>query len=849
MRFQCQQCGAILELDDGLPGELVQCDKCSSAVAVPDTPTSPRAILGEFAIKRELGQGGMGTVYLAHQITLDRDVALKVMMPALAQNQTFIENFLNEARSAAAINHPNIVQAYAFKCEGELWYFAMEYLDGPTVKTMLAEQGVIPYEQVLSIATDMVAALQFAWNERKIIHRDIKPDNIMLNSSGRAKLADLGLAVNCASDGSSDGELYGTPQYVAPELLLSAPADARSDIYSLGASFYQMVTGQFPYDGESADDIVMKHLQVPLTPILELNPEIPAGFAVLVENMMCKRPDQRYQDYDALAKDLERVRKGQMPEKALPAEAQYPINIEVENPLALENAQPALNQPVSSAGGRGKVLKLSASGTGESGTGMVPEAAGEVEEQGTGGGKSKLVLFLVIGLVVLLGAGGGAAYALGMFAPKEEAAPADEVATTEQTAEGGETAAAEGDAAAPAPVVPQEFSLEQLKALVAQGSDQSFDETMKLVMQDPTKLAQIYEAVAPLLESRLKDARQAGLNEQESTWSYAVERYVREKREREERERREAEEAKRKREEEARAAEAKAREEARIANIKKSKRERLNELHGLLLENKYTSGIMLFQTSFEGEDEELKSWREGWQAYVEQAEKLDNTVSSFYANDKSGVVVPGYVFYKVKKDALTDDENYTTVPMHLTAFDGKKATFSVHNNTILMKLPSIQRRKFAKDAAETTTFSMPYQLLLPEQQIAIAQAAFKKAESEIEGNGVVIAAASNLLATGNFLASVFDGPVFEPFRSESAFVETVKSEKEYSLNSDLAQRHAENLKALLAEAKKMQRTLSGKVYETTLQRYYTLLKGSFPQDEEELSEVLGAVAAYLKSAY
>ena len=147
MRFQCNHCRALLELDDVQPGEIVQCPTCLSPVAVPESVTSPRALLGDFVIKNLIGNGGMGTVYLAHQITLDRDVALKVLHADFSDDTAFIQNFINEARAAANLNHPNIVQAVAVNCDEGRWYFAMEYIDGSTLKQMLAQNGRIPERQ------------------------------------------------------------------------------------------------------------------------------------------------------------------------------------------------------------------------------------------------------------------------------------------------------------------------------------------------------------------------------------------------------------------------------------------------------------------------------------------------------------------------------------------------------------------------------------------------------------------------------------------------------------------------------------------------------------------------------
>ena len=330
MRFQCSYCKAVLDIDDGAPGELVACGQCNATVAVPMGLTAPGSMLGDFAIVREIGVGGMGRVYLAHQVSLDRPVALKVLSENFASDSSFIESFIKEARTAAALNHPNIVQAYAVNCDSGCYYFAMELVDGNTMKQVILSSGRLVHEKVLAIARDTLGALAYAWGEKKLIHRDIKPDNIMLTTDGRTKLADLGLArkvTEINEDGSS--ELYGTPHYIAPELLLNFPADIRSDIYSMGATMYHALTGSYPYVAPDANSMAMEHLYTSLRPITSLVPDVPAPLARLVEIMLSKRPGHRYSDYKYLLADLERVQKGEMPMIPLSPSSQLPINTDL----------------------------------------------------------------------------------------------------------------------------------------------------------------------------------------------------------------------------------------------------------------------------------------------------------------------------------------------------------------------------------------------------------------------------------------------------------------------------------------------------------------------------------------
>ncbi len=313
MRFQCSSCGRIVAVDDVDAGIMVQCGHCGSVVQVPPTRLSRGSVIADFIIRRAIGQGGMGTVYLSHQITLDRPAALKILAESYANNAEFVALFIKEARAAAKLNHPHIVQAYAVGEDDGLLYFAMENIDGETMKDVLEREGVIPVDQALNIIQQIAEALNYAWIEQKLIHCDIKPDNIMLTSTGRAKLADLGLArVTDDMSDSDEDEVMGTPQYISPEALTGAPMDTRSDIYSLGATFYQFVTGRLAFDGSTAAEIAKKHLTEPLIPPRSVNKDIPESVSRIIIKMMAKNPSMRYQDASELIDDLRNARRGKI---------------------------------------------------------------------------------------------------------------------------------------------------------------------------------------------------------------------------------------------------------------------------------------------------------------------------------------------------------------------------------------------------------------------------------------------------------------------------------------------------------------------------------------------------------
>ena len=310
IRFQCPECGGIVAIENDDVGTMVECGHCSKIVKSPADRVSPGAVIGDFIIRREIGRGGMGIVYEAYQISLDRPAALKVLSEAYANNSEFVVGFIKEARAAAKLNHPHVVQAYAVGEDAGIFYLAMEFIDGETMKGVLKRQRIIDPLQAINIIQQIAEALSYAWTEQKLIHRDIKPDNIMLTSSGRAKLADLGLArVAGDVDDADKDEVMGTPQYICPEHLTGAPMDVRSDIYSLGATFYHFVTGRFPFEGTSAAEIAQKHITCKLTPAMNVNKDVPQCVSMIIDKMMEKDPLMRYPDADSLVDDLRAARK------------------------------------------------------------------------------------------------------------------------------------------------------------------------------------------------------------------------------------------------------------------------------------------------------------------------------------------------------------------------------------------------------------------------------------------------------------------------------------------------------------------------------------------------------------
>ncbi len=266
---------------------------------------------GKYKILRRLGRGGMAEVYLAHQENLGRDVAIKLMHSFLASEQDFLHRFKREARAMAAMNHPNIVGVYDFDVYGEsTYYLVMEYISGGTLKEKLAdlaERGErLSLETAVQIGVEVASALEYA-HQRNMIHRDVKPANIMLNETGHAILTDFGIVKLVGGQSmayTATGALIGTPAYMSPEQALGKPGDARSDIYSLGTLLFQMITGHLPFDADTPLAIVMKHVNDPVPLPTTFNPDVPAALQEIILRAMAKNPDERYQTAGELEMSL-----------------------------------------------------------------------------------------------------------------------------------------------------------------------------------------------------------------------------------------------------------------------------------------------------------------------------------------------------------------------------------------------------------------------------------------------------------------------------------------------------------------------------------------------------------------
>jgi eukaryotic-like serine/threonine-protein kinase len=264
---------------------------------------------GRYRIIRKLGAGGMADVYLAEDQELGRRVAIKILNDRHAADDSFIERFRREAKNAAGLSHPNIVSIYdRGEAEGT-YYIAMEFLDGRSLKELIVARGPAPVKVAVDYARQILAAVGAA-HRHGIVHRDIKPHNVLVGGEGRLKVTDFGIARSGASQMTEVGSIIGTAQYLSPEQARGAPVDQTSDLYAVGVVLFEMLTGQVPFTGDTPLEIAMKHLSEVPTPPSELRPEVPHDLDSVVLRALAKEPGERYQSAEEMDADLARVAEG-----------------------------------------------------------------------------------------------------------------------------------------------------------------------------------------------------------------------------------------------------------------------------------------------------------------------------------------------------------------------------------------------------------------------------------------------------------------------------------------------------------------------------------------------------------
>jgi tRNA A-37 threonylcarbamoyl transferase component Bud32 len=263
-------------------------------------------IAERYELEEVVGHGGMSTVYKAHDSLLERNVALKVLHQQYNEDEDFVERFKREARSVAQLQHPNIVTVIDRGEEAGRQYIVFEFIDGENLKELVVRKGRLDLRAALEIALEVARGLAFA-HDHGLVHRDVKPQNVLLNGDGGAKVTDFGIARTLDVDHSvtQTGTILGTSNYIAPEQASGRPVDAHTDVYSLGVVLYEMLTGELPFPGESFVAVAMKHIQEPAPNVLDVRGDLPLRVAEMIDRALEKDPEDRFPTMDAFAAEIE----------------------------------------------------------------------------------------------------------------------------------------------------------------------------------------------------------------------------------------------------------------------------------------------------------------------------------------------------------------------------------------------------------------------------------------------------------------------------------------------------------------------------------------------------------------
>ncbi|MCA0352960.1 MAG: Stk1 family PASTA domain-containing Ser/Thr kinase [Chloroflexi bacterium] len=322
----------------------------------------PRILNNRYQLERKLGQGGMATVYLGRDLRLNRPVAIKVLHGQYASDEQFLRRFKHEADAAAQLGHPNIVRVYDIGAEGDLHYIVMEYVQGTDLKEIISLQAPLPVPRTLAIVRQVAEALQAA-HDSGLVHRDVKPQNVLIDANDYARLSDFGIAKSKQSSALTDpGTTFGTADYLAPEQAQGLGATPLSDVYALGVLTYEMLTGRLPFSGDSPLAVALQHIQAAPPPLRSYNPSIPPQLEAIVLQAMSKDPAQRPQSARAFAELLRLYRErgnqatmavpssnaGRLPQTPEPAEVRPPRQQPAPQARPRQNYAPPLaaQQPV-----------------------------------------------------------------------------------------------------------------------------------------------------------------------------------------------------------------------------------------------------------------------------------------------------------------------------------------------------------------------------------------------------------------------------------------------------------------------------------------------------------------------
>lgn len=311
-QYRCPYCLQTFDWNSS-EDTITACPVCLENLSEPVLTYKSGTVIGDYQIIKHIGLGGMGEIFLAKQLSMDRDVALKILHSALVKDKAYLERFFREVRTLAAIEHPNVIQAIEAGVDDGRCYFSMMYIDGYDIASKLDKDEVFEESEALRIIHDTAGALEYVWEKHKTLHRDIKPANIMLTYEDNIlKLMDLGISKKLSADPEPsltvEGMMVGSPAYVSPEQARAEKdIDFRVDIYSLGATYYHMLTGEPPYDNDSSMGIIAKHLTEPIPDIRKTNKKLSIMSKKLIDKMMAKNREKRFSSWQELIEEIKKI--------------------------------------------------------------------------------------------------------------------------------------------------------------------------------------------------------------------------------------------------------------------------------------------------------------------------------------------------------------------------------------------------------------------------------------------------------------------------------------------------------------------------------------------------------------
>ena len=318
----CPSCKTLMDMSDVMPFTEVTCPGCGAKVRA-------RKQFNHFTLIEKVGEGGLGSVYKALDNNLNRYVALKILKKEISSNPEEQAKLAKEARITASVNHPNVVKVFHFGRDHGQFYLAMELVEKGTLDDLMAIQKRVAEAQVLEVGTQIAMGLNAAL-ELDLIHRDIKPGNILFQDAHTAKLVDFGLAIVMDEEASVRGEIWGTPYYIAPEKLDNQPEDFRSDIYSLGGTLFHALAGRPPYEADSPSMVALKQLKSQQVSLQAFAPDVSSETAYVINRMMAKNPDERYQSYEDLIGHLTYAREKLLERSRRPIQPKQRVVMETE---------------------------------------------------------------------------------------------------------------------------------------------------------------------------------------------------------------------------------------------------------------------------------------------------------------------------------------------------------------------------------------------------------------------------------------------------------------------------------------------------------------------------------------